>query len=184
MIHAQDAHVCAAARAALFDGLGRCVKHLHEADRAGSYAARGAHRRAGCAQTRKREPSPAAALMDERRILYRLKDFRHGIRYRQHEARGKLSERLARIHKRGRIRHEQKLRHDFIELVRKCRNIRIGSIRLVPGGNRIRNAAEHAFRCFDQLRCFVSGQIPAFQHSNGVFAQACHSSVPLNALYI
>ena len=177
VIHAQDAHVCATARTALFDGLSRRVEHLHEADRAGGYTARGTHRCTGGPEPREGEARSAAALMDERRVLHRLKDLGHGIRHRQHEACGKLAERLACVHQRRRVWHEQELRHDLIKLVRKCGGIRVRVVFFIARSNRIRNTAEHALRRFNEFRCFISGQVSAFQHGNGVFAQARHIGV-------
>ncbi|MPM64778.1 hypothetical protein SDC9_111667 [bioreactor metagenome] len=104
MIHAQDAHVCPAPRAALLDRFGCDVEHAHKADRPARYSARGAD---GCAflpQAGEREARAAAGFVDQCRVFHRLEDLLHAIANGQHKARGKLPQRAACVHQRRRIR--------------------------------------------------------------------------------
>ena len=100
MIHLENAHIRAAARSSLFDGLRRGVKHLHKADRPGRHAAGRIDRAALCAQPRKREARSAAAFMNERRLFDGLKNRLHRILNREDKARRKLSQRTPGVHQR------------------------------------------------------------------------------------
>ncbi|MPM34497.1 hypothetical protein SDC9_81080 [bioreactor metagenome] len=98
MVDAQDAHIRAAARAALLDGLGRNVKHAHKADRPARYAACRPNSGAFLPQARKGEARAATGFMDQRGVLHRLEDLLHAIPDRQHEAGRKLPKRAAGVH--------------------------------------------------------------------------------------
>ena len=117
MIHPQNAHVRAAARAALLHHIRRGVIQLHERDGPGRYT----HRRTDDvvlgAQSGERESGPAARLMHQRHRPERVVDARaavgEGVFHREHEARRQLAERPAGVHQGGRVGHPHPGRHEL-----------------------------------------------------------------------
>ena len=104
VVDAQNAHVGAAARAALLDRLGRLVEHAHERDRSARHALRRAHLVAARAQPREAEAGAAAGLVDQRSVPHRPEDRLHGVLDRQHEARRQLLQLAAGVHQGRRVR--------------------------------------------------------------------------------
>jgi hypothetical protein len=74
MIHAQQAHIGAAAPPAVLDHLGGLVKDLHKGDGAGRHAAGVLHRIALRAQMGEVQTDPTARLMETGRIAYGRED--------------------------------------------------------------------------------------------------------------
>ncbi len=89
VVDAQDAHVGAAARAALLDGLGAGVDDLQERDRARGDALGLAHETARRADAGEVEAGAAALLVDQGGVLHRLENAVQRILDGQDEAGGK-----------------------------------------------------------------------------------------------
>ena len=170
MIHAQNAHVCAAARAALLNGLGGHVKHAHKADRPTGNAACRIYRCAVLAQARKRKACAPARFMYQRRIFYRFKNGVHAVLNGQHKASRKLPQRAAGIHQSRRVWQKAQRCHCLKKLVGARANVGVLVISRVCRGNMRGYTPKHALYCFYIISRGVLCKIPLFQYLYGVFS--------------
>ena len=119
MVDVEDAHVGAAAHAALLDSLRGLVEEAHEGDGAGGAAVGAAHARSAAAELREVETGAAAALVDQHLFAQGLADAVHGILHADHEAGCQLSVGClaSGVHERGAVRHKEELGHDVVVFV-------------------------------------------------------------------
>ena len=135
MVNAQNAHVGAAAGAALLDRLGGHVEHPHKADGAAGHASSGIDGAAARTQAGEGEARAAARFVNERGLLDRFKYGVHTVGHRQDKAGGQLAQRPSGVHQRGRVRKEIQRRHHLIEFLLQRLQIRFLVIRGVGGGD-------------------------------------------------
>ena len=112
MSDGEDAHVGAAAGAALLDRLGGGVEHFEERDGAGRHAHRGADAVAAGTQAGEGEAGAAAGLVDDGGLLDRFEDAGDAVRHRQDEAGGELLDFAAGVHQRRRVGQEVEPLHE------------------------------------------------------------------------
>ncbi len=165
MIDPQDAHVRAAARAALLDRLGRMVVDIHEAHRPRRHAHGRADDIVARAQPREAEPGAATALMDQGLVLEGFVNTAEIIVDGQDKARRQLPERAARVHQRRAVGLEVALGHQVIELVRAgAHRLRRGTVARIDRSDRVGDAAEHRLRGFDDVAVLVFDQVALSEH--------------------
>ena len=169
MIHPKDAHIGAAAGAALFYRFGGGVEHLHKADGARSHTAGGFYNAPFGTQTGKGKPGAAAGFMDQSGVFDGIEDAFHGIFHRQNEAGGKLTQFFAGVHQRRRIGQKAHGGHQFVKFFFGRCDIGVAVVIAVFGGKSAGNPSEEAFRRFDDIVLFITGQITPFQYDTGVF---------------
>ena len=176
MIDPKDAHVGAAPGPALLDHIGRGIEQRHERHRARGHA----HGRTDNVilgpELREAEPSATTRLMNQRHGRQGVVDAAlpvgERVIHRQHEAGGQLPERTAGVHQRRRVRHEEPLRHQFVEGIGQRLN---GPIRrpiaTVGGGDGPGHPPEEIFSALRRLAQVVSDQVTLFQDRHSVGRQ-------------
>jgi hypothetical protein len=110
--HREDAHIGAAAGAALLDRLSGGVEHFEERDGAGGDTHRGTHAVPARTQAGEGEAGAAAGLVDDGGLLDRFEDAGDAVRHRKDEAGGELLDFAAGVHQRWRVGQEVELLHE------------------------------------------------------------------------
>ena len=143
VVHPQDAHVGAAAGAALLDGLGGHVEDVHEGNGPGGHALGGHDRVVGRADAGEGEAGAAAGLVDQGGLLDGVEDGLDVVLDGQHEAGGELAQLPAGVHQGRRIGHEAEAGHHLIELLGRGRDVGFRVVVAVDGGDGVRHPVEH-----------------------------------------
>ena len=172
VVHPQDSHVRAPPGAALLDRLRGQVEHLHERDGPAGNPRGGHDHVVRGPDPGKGKSRPAAGLVNERGVLYRVEDLFHGIPDGQHEAGRELSELPSRVHEGRGIGEEFQARHDFVELIRQRRAFPVAVEFLVRPGDRRRNPPEHVGRGFQDPAVLIPAEVTFFQDGNRVLGKA------------
>ena len=182
MVDIEDAHIGAAAGAALFDHIGGGVKGVDKADRAGGHAAGSADHIPLGAQAGKGKAGAAAAFMNQGGLPYPVKDGFQGIVHRQHKAGGKLLQLPAGVHQGGGVGHKLQTPHHIIELLLGGLPFPLRAVVVQVGlGQVAGDPAKHPVRVFEDIALPVFGQVAAMQHHPGVFGQGGGAIVDLAA---
>ena len=168
MVHPEDAHVGAAAGAALLDGFGGHVEDVHEGNGAGGHALGGHDRVVGRADAGEGEAGAAAGLVDQGGLLDGVEDGFDVVLDGQDEAGGELAQLAAGVHQGGGVGHEAQARHHLIKLFGDGVHVGLGVVVPVDGGDGLRHAAEHLLGRLRGLALFVLLQVAFFQHDHGV----------------
>ena len=179
MVHAEDAHIGAAPRAALLDLLGGGIEDAQEGNRPGGHAAGGAHAAFPGPQPRKGKTRAAAGLVDHGRVLDGIKDLLDGIPHRQDKTGGKLAQIRARVHERGRVGEKLPARHEVVKFARQ-RLRRVGRFRipgLFPGYGR-GHTPEQTARIFRQRSFRILAKVALFQHNFGIGLERGPGQIP------
>ena len=168
VIHAEHAHVGASALAALLDGFGGGVEHLHEGQRPRGHALGGLHRRVLRPQPRERVARTAAGLVHQGAVAHGREDAVHGVVHRQHEAGGELAEIRAGVHQAGRVGQEVEGVDHAEEAV--AQPLEIGEIAVHPG-HRVADPAAEGFPVFERLTGRVLQIVSTLEHGFGGFGE-------------
>ena len=168
VVDAEHAHVGAAPLAALLDGLGGGVEHLHERQRPRGHALGGLHRRVLRPQPRERVARAAAGLVHQGAVAHRREDAVHGVVHRQDEAGAQLAEVRAGVHQAGRVGQEIEGVDHAEEPV--AQPFEIGEITVHPG-HRVADPAAQALPVFERLTGRVLQIVPTLEHGFGGFGE-------------
>ncbi len=169
MVDIENAHIGPAAHPALLDNVGGGIKRPDEGHGTAGHPARGADPVSFRAQAGEGETGAAAALMDKRRILHRVKDGLHRVLNGQDKTGGQLSQLPARVHQRGGVGQELKAGHYAVELVLHRLEIGFGLIPAFRFGDGPGHSMEHLLRCFNDISLFVLFQVALLQDMKCVF---------------
>lgn len=168
MVDSEDAHIGAAASAALLDDFGCGVEHVHEGDGAGGNAFGGPDDIAPGSEATERETGPSTGLMDDGHFPDCAEDAGHGILDGDDEASGELASRQAGVHKRRRVGEEFKPRHHLEEPFFPAGGFRWGNMVQLGFGDGRGHATEHAPRGFGCAALLVPSKVSPLEHANGV----------------
>ena len=176
VVHPEDAHVGAAAGAALLDDVGRGVEQAHERHRPRGHAHRGADDVVLGTEPREAEPGAAAALVHQRHRAQRVVDpalaVRERVVDRQDEAGGELAQGAAGVHEGRRVGHEQPLRHEPVErvrhLVHRAHRAHRDAVAAVGLRDRPRHPPEEILRCLRRPAGVVLDEVALLEHRDGV----------------
>ncbi|MNS49618.1 hypothetical protein D3C72_822310 [compost metagenome] len=172
VVDAQNAHVGAAAHAALLDALGGRVVDVHEGHGARAHALGRVDDVVLGAQAREGEAGAATGLVNEGRVLGGLEDAGQVVRHGQHEAGAELAGAGAGVRQGGRVRQEVQVVGQVVEGLGGRLDLGvIGAVEAVGVGEGVGHPLEESFGSFTQRPAFVFQQVPFFQNRDGVLAQ-------------
>ena len=122
------------------------------------------------------EAGAAARLVHQRHRAQRVVDAALAVGERvvdrQHEAGGELAQRAAGVHQRGRVRHEQPVGHQVVEVLRRLLHRLVRrAVAAVGLGDRARHPPEQVARCLDRLAAVVLDQVALLEHRDGIGRQ-------------
>ena len=130
VVHPEDAHVGAAAGAALLHHIGRGVEQAHEGDRARGHAHGAPDDVVLGPEPGEAEAGAAAGLVHQGHGAEGVVDAAlavgEGVVHREDEAGGELAQRAAGVHQGGRVGHEAPGRHDVVEVLRRALDLLVG----------------------------------------------------------
>jgi len=174
VIDAHDAHVGAAPRAALLDGLGGGIEDVHEGERAAGDALGAHHHVVVRAHAREAEAGAPAALVDESGVLDGLEDGLHGVADGEYEAGRELAQLAAGVHEGGAVGEELEAGHELVE----------GGLPLFDGGGGVvqtlglrdgaGDAPEHLFGCLELLAVLALLEVAALEHLECIGGELYH----------